>query len=304
MLPEVARIFDEPLADATIIPAVLLSRLARSQVTMVLSGDGGDELFCGYPTQTAHRAAEVFRRFPSRLRRMVAAAAERLHVSDRYLSFDFALRRFVRDAARPAPERHLRWMGSFSPEALPCVFSEEARRQVEGIDPYDDARQALRLMRPRSSSDVATALDLLFYLAEDNLVQADRASMSTSLEVRAPFLDRRLAEYALGLPTEVRRGLWQTKPLLRQAARPLLARGVRMRAKHGFGVPTSSWLRGELRPLVNDLLSPARLCRQGIFSPTYVGTLVKQHLAGVANHRKELWTLLVFQLWASQYLGA
>src|SRR5207244_11471953 len=98
---------------------------------------------------------------------------------------------------------------------------------------------------PRSAREIATALDLIFYLSEDNLVQADRSSMSTALEVRAPFLDRRLAEYALGLPIDVRAGLWRTKPLLRRAARAVLPAHVTRRRKHGFGVPTGTWLRGE-----------------------------------------------------------
>jgi asparagine synthase (glutamine-hydrolysing) len=150
---------------------------------------------------------------------------------------------------------------------------------------------------------VATGLDLVFYLAEDNLVQADRASMSTGLEVRAPFLDRALAEYALSLPATRRQGLWQTKPLLRRVARGLLPATIVRRPKHGFGVPTGAWLRGDLRGLVSDLLTSDRLQRQGIFDPAYVSLLLHRHLDGIANYAKELWTLLMFQLWAVAYLG-
>ncbi|HLK11121.1 MAG TPA: asparagine synthase (glutamine-hydrolyzing) [Candidatus Binatia bacterium] len=304
LLPEVARIFDEPFADPTVLPAVLLARHARREVTVVLSGDGGDELFCGYPTQTAHVAASAYRRLPARLRRLLTAAVERLPTSHRYLSFDFALRRFVADAARPAAERHLRWMGSFPPDALHRVLTPEVRDRLGTLDPYADAYSRLAALRPDSASDVATALDLIYYLSEDNLVQADRASMAAALEVRAPFLDRRLVEYTLGLPARVRRGLWRTKPLLRRAARAFLPPAVVRRPKHGFGVPTGAWLRGELRHLASDLLAPSRLRRQGLFDATVVSTLWERHRRGLANHRKELWTLVMFQLWATTYWGA
>ena len=303
LLPEAARIFDEPFADPTVLPAVLLSRLARRYVTVVLSGDGGDELFCGYPTQTAHLVAELYRHLPAFLRRTVTFAGDRLPVSHRYLSLDFAVRRFLRDAARPAAERHLRWMGSFAPETLRSVLLPEVYAQIGTADPYADVYDRLAALRPRSASDVATALDLILYLAEDNLVQNDRASMSAALEVRNPFLDRRLAEYVLGLPADTRRGIWRTKPLLRRAARGVLPSRVRRRPKHGFGVPTGAWLAHDLKGLANDLLAPERIRRQGIFDVSYVQRLWARHSSGLANHRKELWTLLMFQLWSSIYCG-
>ncbi len=304
LLPDVARIFDEPFADATALPAVLLARLARGQVTVALSGDGGDELFCGYPTQTAHGAADLYARVPAALHRAVAAAAERLPTSHRYLSFDFALRRFLRDVRRPALERHLRWMGSFAPETLSSLLVPQVQGEVLDPEPYAEALDGIAPLRPRSAREIATALDLIFYLSEDNLVQADRSSMSTALEVRAPFLDRRLAEYALGLPIDIRAGLWRTKPLLRRAARAVLPARVTRRRKHGFGVPTGAWLHGELRGMLSDMLAPDRLRRQGIFDARQVSALLDRHLRGTANHRKELWTLFMFQLWAAAYCGA
>jgi len=138
----------------------------------------------------------------------------------------------------------------------------------------------------------------MFYLAEDNFVHADRASRSTALEIRAPFLDQVLGEYALSLPATSRRGLWRTKPLLRRAARPLLPSAIMRRPNHGFGVPDGVWLRGDVRELDSD-----RLQRQGIFDPACVSSLLCRHLDGVANHAKELWALFMFQLWAMTNLG-
>src|SRR5207247_157770 len=226
LLPDVARFFDEPFADATALPAVLLARLARQHVTVTLSGDGGDELFCGYPTQTAHGAADLYARVPPVLHRALVAAAGRLPTSHRYLGFDFALRRFLREARRPALEGHLRWMGSFAPETLGRLLVPDVHREIRDPEPYEEAYDGIAPLRPRSAREIATALDLIFYLSEDNLVQADRSSMSTALEIRAPFLDRRLAEYALGLPIAGRAGLWRTHALPRRAARA--ARAARL----------------------------------------------------------------------------
>lgn len=304
LLPEVARIFDEPFADPSVIPTVLLSRLARRDVTMVLSGDGADELFCGYPTQVAHAAADVYQHLPAALRRGIVAGAALLPTSHRYLSFDFALRRFVRDAHRPVVERHLRWMGSFAPEMVPRVLAPDVRRHVAGHASYADLAERMVTLGAAGTSATATTLDIVLYLAEDNLVQVDRAAMSAALEVRAPFLDRRLAEYALALPAAMRRGLWRAKPLLRRAARSVLPREVRNRPKHGFGVPTGAWLMGQLRDVMADLLAPELLRRQGVFDAEYVGAMRDRHLRGVANHRKELWTLLMFQLWMLAYCGS
>jgi asparagine synthase (glutamine-hydrolysing) len=301
LLPEVARIFDEPFADPSALPAVLLSRFTRAHVTVALSGDGGDELFGGYPTQRAHRVADLYRRAPGSLRGAVSRLAEALPVSHRYLSWDFALRRFLDGATEGALRRHMRWMGSFVPERLDALLAPDVRAAANGVDPYAEADATVAALRAGNSSDVATALDLSFYLADDNLVQADRASMAVNLEVRSPFLDRRLAEFVLALPTRVRSGWRETKPLLRAVARRVLPRNVATRPKHGFGVPTGQWLRRELRDVALDYLSADRLRKQGLFNPVVVSALLERHLAGVANHRKELWTLLMFQLWAARF---
>ena len=195
-------------------------------------------------------------------------------------------------------------MGGFAPETLSSLLVPQVQREIPDPEPYTEAYDGIASLRSRSAREIATALDLIFYLSEDNLVQADRSSMSTALEVRAPFLDRRLAEYALGLPIAVRAGLWRTKPLLRRAARAVLPAHVTRRRKHGFGVPTGTWLRGELRGMVTDMLAPDRLRRQGIFDPRQVSALLDRHVRGTANHRKELWTLFMFQLWAAAYCGA
>jgi asparagine synthase (glutamine-hydrolysing) len=145
-------------------------------------------------------------------------------------------------------------------------------------------------------------LDTMFYLAEDILTKVDRASMSVSLEVRAPFLDHRVAEYAASLPANYKLRGRASKYILKRAARPLLPPFVLRRRKKGFGVPVAEWLKGKLRPMARDLLSPGRLRSHGLFNPDYVTRLLDEHERGVANHRKLLWTLLMFELWHESFV--
>ncbi len=145
-------------------------------------------------------------------------------------------------------------------------------------------------------------LDTRLYLAEDILTKVDRASMAVSLEVRAPFLDRRVAEYAASLPAHYKLRGRKTKYILKHAVAGLLPPFVTRRSKKGFGVPVAEWLKGKLRPLARDLLSPERVRRAGVFNPEYITRLQDEHERGVANHRKLLWTLLMFELWHESFI--
>jgi asparagine synthase (glutamine-hydrolysing) len=146
------------------------------------------------------------------------------------------------------------------------------------------------------------SLDTRLYLAEDILTKVDRASMAVSLEVRAPFLDPRVAEFAASLPVNYKLRGQKSKYILKQAAAPLLPPFVTKRGKKGFGVPVADWLKGKLRPLARDLLSPERLRRNGLFNADYVERLQVEHERGAANHRKLLWTLLMFELWHESFI--
>jgi asparagine synthase (glutamine-hydrolysing) len=146
------------------------------------------------------------------------------------------------------------------------------------------------------------SVDTQLYLAEDILTKVDRASMAVSLEVRAPFLDSRVAEYAASLPANYKLRGRTTKYILKRAAAPLLPQFVTRRGKKGFGVPVAEWIKGSLRPLVRDLLSPERMRRSGLFNADYVEKLQDEHEQGLANHRKLLWTLLMFELWQESFV--
>jgi asparagine synthase (glutamine-hydrolysing) len=304
LVSEIGSWMDEPLSDPSLVPTYLLSRFTRKHVTVALGGDGGDELFAGYPMYLGHRFADVYTRLPRLLRRLLIEPAVRnLPVKTRNLSFDFKARRFVTGAAYDEVARHHVWFGSFNPAQQQALLSDEARRASE-VDVYAHARYLLE--EECDAEDIVEcmqSLDTRLYLAEDILTKVDRASMAVSLEVRAPFLDQRVAEFAASLPVNYKLRGSKTKYILKKAIEPLLPPFVAKRGKKGFGVPVAEWLKGRLRPLARDLLAPERIRRGGLFDAEYVTRLQDEHERGQANHHKLLWTLLMFELWHESFVA-
>jgi asparagine synthase (glutamine-hydrolysing) len=259
-------------------------------VKVALGGDGGDELFAGYPTLQAHRLAGYYTKAPSLLRKgLVEPVVRRLPVSRGNLSFDFRAKRFVSGAAYPTAERHQRWMGSFDQEERTALLSRRVRRtEVEAAD-ADPLNQVL-------------LLDMRLYLENDILVKLDRASMMASLEARVPLLNNDFVEYATQLPLNLKlRGL-QSKFLLKRALRGVLPDAILNRPKKGFGIPVANWFRGPLKEQMLSVLSPDRIAREGFFDPSVVKRLIDHHLDGRRDNRKQLWTLFAFELWHEGYL--
>jgi asparagine synthase (glutamine-hydrolysing) len=181
------------------------------------------------------------------------------------------------------------------------LLTQEVLRNTD-----DDIYREARLMFDEcDSTDVVErmqSIDTRLYLAEDILTKVDRASMAVSLEVRAPFLDPRVAEFAASLPSNYKLRGRKTKYILKRSIEDYLPSFVTRRAKKGFGVPVAEWLKDKLRPLARDLLSPERVRRAGVFDPEYVTKLQDEHERGTANHRKLLWTLLMFELWHESFI--
>jgi asparagine synthase (glutamine-hydrolysing) len=302
LVGEIGAWMDEPFSDPSLVPTYLLSRFTRKHVTVALGGDGGDELFAGYQMYSGHRWAEVYKRVPRMLRMgLVEPLVRLLPVKTKNLSFDYKALRFINGAKYDAVARHHVWFGSFTPEEQLQLLTADVLGATDG-DIYSQARQ---FATECESDDLVTQMqnvDTRLYLAEDILTKVDRASMAVSLEVRAPFLDPRVAEFAASLPCHYKlRGL-KTKYILKKAVRDLLPPFVTRRGKKGFGVPVAEWLKFKLRPLARDLLSPERVRRAGVFNADYVARLQDEHERGVANHRKLLWTLLMFELWHESFV--
>jgi asparagine synthase (glutamine-hydrolysing) len=300
LVPRLPNLLDEPLGDASIIPTYLLSEFTRRHVKVALGGDGGDELFAGYPTLQAHRLAAYYLKAPRVLREgLIEPVVRRLPVSRSNLSFDFRAKRFVGGAAFPTAERHRRWMGSFDRDERTALLSADVRHQLSangshepdfGQGGYADPLNQVLLM------------DMRFYLENDILVKLDRASMMASLEGRVPLLNNDFVQYATHLPLNMKlRGL-RSKFLLKRALRGMLPDSILNRRKKGFGIPVAHWFRGPLKEQMLSVLSPERIGSQGFFDPKSVKGLIDDHLEGRRDNRKQLWTLFAFELWHEGYL--
>jgi asparagine synthase (glutamine-hydrolysing) len=293
LLQTLADVFDEPFADSSALPTYLVSKLAAEHVKVALSGEGGDELFGGYYTYAADLLADRF----AGLARLARPFVERLPTSTAKASFDYKAKRFVRAAHLPPLERHHGWKE---------IFSTDARTELTGrsaaFDPVDVYRRRYRETEGSDGLSRLQDVDFGIYLVDDLLVKTDRASMAHSLEVRVPFLDSVVTNFAFALPTRHKiRGL-SKKVLLRKAAEPLLPREVVHGRKRGFSIPAAAWLRGELAPFARETLSPETLGRQGFFDPQVVSRLLTEHVAGVEDRSRQLWGLLAFTLWYERHV--
>ncbi len=298
-LPE---LLDEPLGDASFLPTYLLSRFTRRSATVALSGDGGDELFAGYPTYPAHRLAGPLELIPPLLRRrLLRPVVERLPVSLDNLSFDFKLKRFVAGLDFAPVDRHAAWLGSFTPAEQRELFTADALARMEAPPSYAAFHEMLSHAPSASGLERMLYLDLKGYLGEGVLTKVDRASMACSLEVRVPLLDHRVVELATSLPMHLKLRRVTTKYVLKRALAGVLPRDILERPKKGFGIPLGRWFRGELAPMLRDVCAPDVIRRAGLFRPEAVGRLLAEHAEGRHDHRKKLYTLLAFQLWASRY---
>jgi len=283
-LQNVIRGVAEPLADPAVLPTFLLARTARQHVKVILSGEGADELFGGYPTYVGHKIAPVYDALPKFVRAALRRAVQRVPASSRKMTLEFLLKKFVTDAEKPWTERHLAWFGAgLSPDVYPTP--PPLMPELPAVPPDRDALTGAMLLDYRS------------YLRDNLLVKVDRATMLSSVEARAPFLDRDVTRFALSLPANYRVRGTTTKWLLKKAAEAWLPDDVIYRRKRGLSVPIASWINHGLRGEVDRLLSSERLRGDGIVNEKYVSGLLAEHRAGRANHAKPLWALVMLQYW-------
>ena len=297
ILPKVASILDEPLADASIMPTYLLSRFTKGYVKVALGGDGGDELFAGYPTYQAFLLSRYYEKLPWVMRSLTEAVVKRLPVSFDNMSLDFRAKKFIYGIPYPSVERYYIWMGTFPPEEKEELLASVIKRRLEDLNSFNLLHDHLRDKIFSSELGKLLYLDTKLYLQDGVLAKVDRASMAHGLEVRVPFLDHRFVELVTGIPETLKLKGFTTKYLWKKAIRGRIPDEIGKRGKKGFGIPIGKWFLEELKELMLELLSERRLKEQGIFNPAAVKRLVADHLARRVDNRKKLWNLLVFQLW-------
>ena len=301
ILPAVGGFLDEPFADASVAPTYLLSAFTRRHVTVALGGDGGDELFAGYQTFLAEAWGRLyFDHTPAPLRGAIAAAARWLPARSSYFSLDFKAHQFLQGGDLPGPRRHQRWLASFLPEQLPSLLASGFGQAISG-DPLAAVDARVRTGPAVAEWDRLLDFYARFYLPDDVNTKVDRASGAVGLEVRAPFLDTALVDFACHLPPHMRLRWRSPKYILKRAMRGLLPEEILTRTKQGFAVPVARWLREELAPALRDELAPDKLRREGFFDPAFVDGLVEDHLSGRRDRRKALWTLFVFERWLARW---
>ena len=306
IVPRLGAIYDEPFADSSQIPTLLVSHLARAHVTVALSGDGGDELFAGY-----NRHLHVPRiwgrvgRVPAALRRGASRAMQAVPPAtyDRaYAAIAPVLPRRLR-AVMPGNKAH-KLAGVLDAATPTDLYDGLTRHRGDAWPPVLGAtpprllvEQPGRWPRGLDAVEQMLYLDARTYLPDDILTKVDRASMDASLEARAPFMDHRLVEFAWSLPTDLKIRDGRTKWLLREVVRRRVPDELVDRPKAGFGIPVGNWLRGPLRPWAEALLDPARIRSEGYLDPETVARLWAAHLAGRPDGRYEVWSILMFQAW-------
>lgn len=303
---DVMRFMDEPLADPSILPTVLLCAVAREHVTVALGGDGGDELFAGYDTFEAIRPAQQLRRwFPAAADRLADLFVGLAGTNSRrsHMPLEFKVRRFLRGFRFSGAEMVRRWHAPFDNEGVQRLMPDIPIEQINR-----DAADAGAEHAGTSEQDAVLAWYQQVYLVDDILVKTDRASMKSSLEVRSPFLDLDLVDFVNGLPFDLKMRGGERKHLLREAIREWQQQGLTLpssvleRPKKGFGIPIADWLRGPLVDDVHHTLGDAWPDVLSFIVRPERDRLVAQHMNGRRNCAKELWALLVLAWWANYWL--
>jgi asparagine synthase (glutamine-hydrolysing) len=291
-IQEIAYYSDEPSADAGALPAWFLAEMSARQVTVVLSGEGADELFAGYLTYKADRYSAMARKLPGVVRRAAHSCAAWLPVSDEKISFEYKLKRFLQGSLLSPEFAHIYWNGTFTESEKSDFFLFADAAPLAGV---------LSDMGPRPGLQRFLDFDQRYYLADDILYKVDRMSMAHSLEARPPFLDPRIVDFAGALPDGFKLRGSKSKYVLRRLMHDKLPGHVLRGPKIGFDIPVHDWFRGVLRPLLLDTLSRDNIRATGLFRWNSMERLLGAHLERRANLGYHLWGLMVLLLWMKQW---
>jgi asparagine synthase (glutamine-hydrolysing) len=298
IVDELAWHFDEPFADSSAIPTYMVSKLARDYVTVVLSGDGGDELFAGYTRYVVQQKRAGFERLPKPLRAgLMRPLSERLP----HASWG---RNYLHNVSLDPISRYLDSVSIFTGLNRKSLYTSDFARQV---GPAGFAGKTFEELAGKVSNDPVDSLlyiDSKTYLPGDILTKVDRMSMAVSLEARAPLLDHKLVEFISNVPASLKLAQGETKYLLKRAVRDLVPAEILNRPKQGFGVPIQEWINQQLRSRLRETLTEPRTRQRGYVKPHYVDVLLDEHERGRRDHSMRLWSLFMLELWQRQFMDA
>jgi len=304
LLSTITRHFDEPFGNPTSLLIYQLSEVGRRHVTVALVGDAGDEVFLGYPRYQGAVLAERYRKAPEILRRAAARGAAYLSEPGDGNHLKRRLREFLTASCQAPEQMYLGWVSYFNREQRQRLYSPEVQRE---LGDYDASEFLLNLFRQSGAAEFVDRInyvDLHSFLPYNLLRYSDRMSMAHGLEIRCPFTDHKLIEFLARVPWQYKLRRNQTKFLLRQAARDWLPKSILQRNKQGLNPPMGTWLRGKLKPLLCEYLTPERVRQRGYFQPEAVQELIRHHLNGNRDYSLHLWALISFEQWHRQYLDS
>jgi asparagine synthase (glutamine-hydrolysing) len=297
LLPKLVWHCDQPFADSSAIPTYLVSKLAREHVTVVLTGDGGDELFAGYERFVAARLAETYRCMPQFMQAALALVFRSLPESTSYYSFIRRARRFAEYSPLPLAQRYLGWVGIFHDSFIRELLADGIDVDSMGhFKTYFDQVQDLDPIGQLLYVHIKTCLP------GDLLVKTDRMTMANSLEARCPFLDQELLEFAARIPSDLKLKRLTTKYILKKALKSYVPPEIIYRKKHGFGVPVGCWFRTNLKDYVREVLLSPKALGRGYFKEKALHRLIDEHQSGKRDHGHRLWALLTFEVWHQVFI--
>jgi asparagine synthase (glutamine-hydrolysing) len=298
ILDQLIEHFDEPFADSSAIPTWYVSEIARRHVTVVLSGDGGDELFGGYDRYLTHPRVARFDRLPIPGRRRLASAVWPL------LPHGTQGRGFLRLVSRDDDGRFLDSIAYFREDEKEALYTPGLRALLNGSDAEARLGRHFERFASLPLHSRMMRFDFETYLPEDVLTKVDRMSMAHSIESRVPLLDNHVIDFAATLPADLKIHRGRGKHIMKEALKGLVPDTILNRKKQGFGVPLGAWFRGGLTSMFADVLGSARTRQRGYFEPVFIDRLVQQHLSGRRDHTLQLWQLMVFELWHRRYVDS
>ncbi|REJ78240.1 MAG: asparagine synthase (glutamine-hydrolyzing) [Acidobacteria bacterium] len=303
LLPSYLSYIDEPYADGSAIPTYYVCGLAVEDVKVVLSGEGGDEVFAGYETHAAYKVSRLFRKIPGLVRNgMIKPLVNLLPVSNKKLSLEFKMKRFLGGQDLSVPEAHLWWRIVLTELQKSEIYSD---RVLNEFSPLPSARFFQSRFDDSNASGALNKLleiDSGIFLPDDLMIKNDRMSMAHSLEARVPMTDNELFGFMETVPEHIKLKGMRKKNVMREALKGLLPDEILIKKKVGLEMPYSKWLKHELKDLLDEYLSSERISDSGLFDPDSIKNLIDQHLANQVDHGRALWGLLNFMMWLELYI--